>query len=148
MHFRKKKGKLVIHHCSHTATADHWNIYDPSYFPHIPFHRANMVDTAVAAHLVSPEFAALGSDVEPKMEEPRVPAHLFLLKSRLLRVRDRICGGDDAEPRWRNSGDGAHICFCSACSSVLRKRACRAGFTGEWTLCSPSQPAALLAPGQ
>lgn len=63
-------------------------------------------------------------------------------------MRDRICGGDDAEARWRNRRDGAHICFCSASSSVLRKRACRAGFTREWTLCWPSKPAALLALGQ
>lgn len=108
-----------------------------------------MVDTAAAAHiwfLLNAQH--FGSDVEAKMEELRVLAHLFLLKSQFLRVRDRICGGDDAEPRWRNRGDGAHICFCSASSSVLRKRACRAGFTGEWTLRSPSQPAASLAPGQ
>ena len=40
-----------------------------------PFNRANMVDTAVpAAHLLSPELAALGNDVEPKMEELRVLA--------------------------------------------------------------------------
>lgn len=44
-----------------------------------------MVDTAVTeAHLVSPEFTALGNDVVPKMEELRVPAHLFLLKSQFL----------------------------------------------------------------
>lgn len=34
-----------------------------------------MVDTAVpAAHLLSPEFTALGNDVEAKMEELRVLA--------------------------------------------------------------------------
>lgn len=102
-----------------------------------------------SSRLVSPAFTMLGNDVESKMEAQRVPAHLFLLKSQFLRVRDRICGGDDAEPRWRNRGDEAHICFCSARSTVLRKkRARRAGFTREWTLRSPSQPAALLALGQ
>lgn len=56
------------------------------------------------------------------MEELREPVHLFLLKSQFFLVRDRICGGDDAEPTWTNIGDGAHICFCSASSSVLRKK--------------------------
>lgn len=51
----------------------------------------------------------------------RVLAALSPLKPQILRVRDGICSGGDAEPRWRNRGDGAHICFCSASSSALRK---------------------------
>lgn len=137
-------------HVSCRNTADQCNVYgSSSYFPHIPFTepmRWTRQSLRTSGFSCNPQH--LASDVEPKMEELREPVHLFLLKSQFFGVRGRICGGDDAEPRWRNRGDGAHICFCSASSSVLRKRACRAGFTGEWTLCSPSQPAALLALGQ
>lgn len=75
---------------------------------------SNMVDPSVAVqHLFLSELKEPDNDVEPKMAELRVLFHLFLLNSRFLRVRDTICSGDDAEPRWRNRGDGDHICFRS-----------------------------------
>ncbi|KAI4804674.1 hypothetical protein KUCAC02_026293 [Chaenocephalus aceratus] len=65
---------------------------------------------------------ALGNDVETKDggaegAGPSVSAETPVSVSE----RQDLAGGDDAVPRWGNRGDGAHICFCSASSSVLRE---------------------------
>lgn len=104
----------------------------------------------------------LANDVDLKMEARIVPAHLLLQKSQFSQSERQDlwwwwCRAKMEEQRGLGPTSVSAQRGSTAWRKIEKKKkkrrrrenwACSAGFTREWTLHSPSQPAALLALGQ